>query len=320
MVVKSSLKKVMAITDRINGRKMKSLKLLLLLSPFLAFVIIFSYVPLFGWSYAFVKFNPALSISEMTFVGLDNFRALFRFTGALRTVMTNTLAISALALLSTVLPVILAIMISQVRSRKYSKFIQSATTIPHFISWVLVYSIVFSLFAPESGAVNQFLMGAGIISKPIDLLGNVEGAWFVQTGIGLWKGLGWGTIIYLAAIAGIDQELYEAAAVDGCGRFGRMWHITLPSIKPTIIILLILNTGWILNASFEVPYILGNSGLVREVSETIDIFVLRRGFGSNSVRGFSYGTAAGMFKTVVSVILLTLMNKIAGWVGEEKLV
>jgi putative aldouronate transport system permease protein len=158
----------------------------------------------------------------------------------------------------------------------------------------------------------------GLVKEKIHFMGTPEYFWWIVGFTNVWKSMGWNSIIYLAAITSIDPALYEAAAIDGYGRFGRMWHITLPGIKSTIIILLILNAGWILNAGFEVQYILGTNGLVLDVSETIDIFVLKRGFGRSG--GFAFGTAAGMFKTVVSAAILLLCNKIAGWLGEEKLV
>jgi len=316
MAVKSAISKLYTLPTRINGRKMKAVKLLLLLSPFLIFVIIFSYVPLFGWSYAFLKFNPALSISEMTFVGLDNFRAIFRYTGALQTVMTNTLAISALALMCTVLPVALAIMISQVRNKKYSKFIQSATTIPNFISWVLVYSIVFSLFAPESGVINQLLMRIGLITTPLNPLGNIEGAWFIQTGIGLWKSLGWGTIVYLAAIAGIDQELYEAAAVDGANRFQSILHITLPGLSGTYLVLFLLAVSNILSNGFEQFWVFQNA-LTSNKLEVFDTYVYRLAMVNNQ---YAFSTAMSIMKSIVGIFLLLTVNRISKTIRGDSIV
>jgi len=295
-------------------------ELILLTVPFIIFFAIFSYLPLWGLSMAFQTFRPQYSFWEQQWVGLEHFRALFTdryFIIALR----NTIAMGLINLvLHFVTAITFALFLNELRAKVFKRFVQTFSYLPHFLSWIIVCGLLASMLAMEDGIINNILLALGFIDSPIHWLGEPSYFWGIVGVSNVWKSMGWNSIIYLAAMTAINPELYEAAAVDGCGRFGRMWHITLTSIKPTIIILLILNTGWILNASFEVPYILGNSGLVREVSETIDIFVLRRGFGSNSVRGFSYGTAAGMFKTVVSVILLTLMNKIAGWVGEEKLI
>jgi len=289
---------------------------LLLLSPFLAFIAVFSYVPLFGWSYAFLKFNPALKISEMKFVGLDNFKAVFRYTGALQTVMTNTLAISALALLCTVLPVVLAIMLSQLPGKRYSRVIQSVTTIPNFISWVLVYSIAFSLFAPESGVINQVFMRIGLISQPIDLLGNVNGAWFVQTGIGLWKSLGWGSIVYLAAIAGIDQELYESAAIDGANRFKSIIHITLPGLANTYMVLLLLAISNILSNGFEQFWVFQNAMTINKL-EVFDTYVYRLAMVNSQ---YSFSTAMSVLKSVVSILLLFGANQLSKKIRGESIV
>jgi len=302
-------------------RKARTQKELILITiPYIVFFFIFSYLPLWGLSMAFQTFRPQLSFWEQDWVGFEHFRNLFAdkyFLIALR----NTIAMGLINLvLHFVTAVGFALFLNELRMKMYKKLVQTISYMPHFLSWIIVTGILASVLALEDGIINDILMALRIIDSPIHWLGEPGYFWGIVGVSTVWKSMGWNSIIYLAAMTAINPELYEAAAVDGCGRFGRMWHITLPSIKPTIIILLILNTGWILNASFEVPYLLGNSGLVREVSETIDIFVLRRGFGSQSVRGFSYGTAAGMFKTVVSVVLITLMNKIAGWAGEEKLI
>jgi putative aldouronate transport system permease protein len=211
-------------------------------------------------------------------------------------------------------------MLNELRLRKFKRIVQSISYLPHFLSWIIVCGLIASVLAMEDGVLNNILMWFGIIDAPIHWLGTPRYFWGIVGASNVWKSMGWNSIIYLAAMTSIDPALYEAAAVDGCGRFGRILNITLPGIKSTIIILLILNAGWILNAGFEIQFILGNSGLVREVSETIDIFVIRRGFGARGIGGLSYGTAAGMFRTVVSVIVIFTVNKIAGMVGEDKLI
>jgi len=303
-------------TKMLTGKQKKYLKLLLLLFPFMAYVGLFSYFPLFGWSYAFLRFNPALKISKMQFVGLDNFSALFRFTGALQTVLTNTFAISGLSLLTTVLPVIFAILISMVPSKKYAKFVQSVTTIPNFISWVLVYSLFFSLFAPESGVVNQLLIRLGLVSVPTDPLGDVNNAWFVQTGVGIWKNLGWGAIIYLAAIAGIDQELYESAAIDGANRFQSTIHITLPGLANTYFVLLLLAISNILSNGFEQYWVFQNPMTVPKL-EVFDTYVYRLAMVNNQ---YAFSTAMSIMRTIVSVTLLFSANRLSKRVRGESIV
>jgi len=295
-------------------------ELIIITIPFIVFFFIFSYYPLWGLTMAFQTFRPHLSFWEQEWVGFHHFRNLFNdryFLIALR----NTLAMGIINLvLHFVTAIAFALFLNELRLKMYKRIVQSISYLPHFLSWIIVCGLLASMLSMDDGIINNILIALGIVDRPVHWLGRPEYFWGIVGASNVWKSMGWNSIIYLAAMTAIDPALYEAAAVDGCGRFGRMWHITLPSIKSTIIVLLILNAGWILNASFEVPYILGASGLVRGVSETIDIFVLRRGFGSLSVIGYSYGTAAGMFKTVVSLIVITLCNKIAGWVGEDKLI
>ncbi|MCL2078255.1 MAG: ABC transporter permease subunit [Oscillospiraceae bacterium] len=299
----------------------RSQKELLLLSiPFIVYFFIFSYYPLWGLTMAFQTFRPHLSFWEQEWVGLTHFKNLFSdkyFTQALY----NTIMMSLINLvLHFVTAITFALFLNELRLRFFKRFVQTISYMPHFLSWIIVCGLMANMLSMDDGIINNLLMWFGIIDKPIHWLGTPGYFWGIVGVSNVWKSMGWNSIIYLAAMTAIDPALYEAAAIDGCGRFGRMWNITLPSIKPTIVILLILNAGWILNAGFEVQYLLGNSGLVMDVSETLDIFVLRRGFGSRSVIGYSYGTAAGMFKTVVSLVVITICNFAAKWVGEERLV
>ena len=301
--------------------KAKTQKELVLLSiPFIAFFFIFFYFPLWGLTMAFQIFRPEFSFWEQEWVGLMHFRNLFSdqyFALALR----NTLVMAVINLiLHFVTAIVFALFLNELRLMKYKRVVQSISYLPHFLSWIIVCGIMANMLAMEDGVINNLLMFFGLIDSPIHWLGEPKYFWGIVGASNVWKSMGWNSIIYLAAMTAINPELYEAAAVDGCGRFGRMWHITLPCIRPTIVVLFILNAGWILNVNFEVPYLLGNSGLVMDVSETIDIFVLRRGFGSRGILGLSYGTAAGMFKTVVSVVVIFICNKIASWLGEEKLI
>ena len=302
-------------------QKARGQKELLILSiPFIIFFFIFHYFPLWGLTMAFQMFRPELSFWEQEWVGLLHFRNLFTdqyFAIAMR----NTLAMAGINLvLHFVTAIAFALFLNELRLKFYKRIVQTISYLPHFLSWIIVCGLLANILAMEDGILNRLLMFFGFIDSPIHWLGTPEYFWGIVGASNVWKSMGWNSIIYLAAITAINPALYEAAAVDGCGRFGRMWHITLPSIKPTIIILLILNAGWILNVNFEVPFLLGNNALVAEVSETLDIFVLRRGFGSRGIHGLSYGTAAGMFRTVVSVVIIFMCNKIAGWAGEEKLV
>ncbi len=298
----------------------KQKELILISIPFFIYIFIFSYLPLAGLAMAFQNYKPQKSFFEQEWVGLKHFKNLFTDPDFYR-VMRNTLAMSIINLvLAFVTAIAFALILNELTGRLngFKRVVQTISYMPHFLSWIIVCGLVSNVLAMDGGILNEVLVSLGIVNEKIHFMGTPEYFWWIVGFTNVWKSMGWNSIIYLAAITSIDPALYEAAAIDGYGRFGRMWHITLPGIKSTIIVLLILNAGWILNAGFEVQYILGTNGLVLDVSETIDIFVLKRGFGRSG--GFAFGTAAGMFKTVVSAAILLLCNKIAGWLGEEKLV
>jgi len=288
----------------LSEKRKRKLILLFYLMPFLVFVLIFSYVPLLGWRYAFFEFTPGLAFGDLEFVGLRYFRVIFDGSTAFGSVMVNTLAISALGLIGSVVPVIFAIMISQMRSSKLSKAVQTICSVPNFISWILVYSIFFSLFSINDGIVNNVLMSLGVISQPTNVLGDAQNAWIIQAIISLWKTTGWSAIIYLAAIAGIDSEQYEAASIDGAGRFQKIIHITLPGLSSTYFVLLLLAIANILSNGFEQYWEFQNA-LTRERLEVLDTYVYRLGMLNMQ---YSFATAMGMFRSIISVILLTIAN------------
>ncbi len=297
-----------------NIKKQKSLILMSL--PILIYVLIFNYGPLWGLTMAFQYFKPAKSFMEQEWVGWGNFVRMFTDDSFIR-VIRNTLAMGTINLiLSFVFAITLAILINEIRHTFFKKVVQSISYLPHFLSWIIVTGIVANFFATGDGIINTFLIKLGLIDKGIAWLGTPEFFWGIVGGSHVWKETGWNSIIYLAAIAGISPELYEAAFMAGANRFQRIRYITLPGIKSTIVVLLILNLGWILNAGFEVQYLLGN-GIVADVSETIDIYVLKYGIRLSE---YSLATAAGMFKSVVSLIMLSSTNYIAGKLGEDKLV
>jgi putative aldouronate transport system permease protein len=298
----------------------KQKELVLISIPYFVYIFIFSYLPLWGLTMAFQNYKPARSFFEQEWVGFRHFKNLFADPDFFR-VMRNTLGMSIINLVfSFVTAIAFALLLNELTGGfyRFKRVVQTISYMPHFLSWIIVCGLVSNVLAMDGGILNDLLLKLGLVSEKIHFMGEPRYFWWIVGFTNVWKSMGWNSIIYLAAITSIDPALYEAAAIDGYGRFGRMWNITLPGIKSTIIILLILNAGWILNAGFEVQYILGTNGLVLDVSETIDIFVLKRGFGRSG--GFAFGTAAGMFKTVVSATILILCNKIAGWIGEEKLV
>jgi putative aldouronate transport system permease protein len=284
--------------------------------PLILYVILFAYVPLWGWSMAFQNYRPARSFSEQEWAGFRWFIFLFTDPGFLR-VLRNTLAMSLINMvLGYVTAISLALLLNELKNIGFKRLVQTISYLPHFLSWVIVTGLVSSMLAIEHGAINDVLMALGIIKEPILFLGEPKYFWGVVGVTYVWKEVGWNTIIYLAAIAGIDPNLYEAAEIDGCNRFHKMWFITLPGIKATIIILLIMSIGRILDAGFEMQYLLMRNSTM-DVAETIDIFVLRYGINLNN---YSLATAAGMFKNVVNVTLIFLANWLARRMGEERLI
>ncbi len=278
--------------------------LFLLALPFLAIVVVFSYVPLFGWAYAFFDFVPGVSLSESAFAGLKYFKRVFSGASDFWAVMRNTLGISSLNILFSFVPVLFAIMVSQLHFRKLSRPIQTLASIPNFISWVLVYSIVFMLVASNDSALNIVMTKTGLFDEPYNVLMDVDKAWLVQVFIGIWKNTGFNAIIYLAAIVGIDQELYQAAEVDGAGTMRKIWHVTLPGVVPTYFVLLLLSISNMLSNGFEQFWLFGN-GMTWDRLEVFDTYVYRLGIQNME---YSFSTALGIFKSVVSIILLTAAN------------
>ena len=297
-------------------KKIKKQKALVLMSiPFLIYIFIFCYAPLIGWLMAFQNFKPAKGLFDQTWVGLKQIKFLFSDPTFVK-VIRNTLAMSLINLtLSFACSIGFALLLNEVKNILSKKFVQTVSYLPHFLSWIIVTGIVSQVLSTETGIVNQLLMWFNIIDKPINFFAETKYFWGIVGAANVWKEVGWGSIIYLSAITAINPDLYEAAEIDGAGRLQKMWHITLPGIKPTIFILLIINIGNILNAGFEVQYLLGN-GLVQEVSQTIDIFVLRYGI---SLGNYSLATAAGIFKSVISIVLIFLANRFAKTMGEERL-
>jgi putative aldouronate transport system permease protein len=284
--------------------------------PIILYVILFTYVPLWGWTMAFQNYRPARSFSQQEWAGIKWFKFLFEDQVFLRTIR-NTIAMSVInTTLGFITAIGFALLLNEVRKILFKRFIQTISYLPHFLSWVVVTGLVSAMLTTDDGAVNNVFMALGFIKEPILWLAEPNYFWGVIGVTYVWKEVGWNTIIYLAAMAGIDPALYEAADIDGCNRYQKMWRITLPCIKPTIIILLLMSIGRILDAGFEMQYLLRN-GLVMDVSDTIDVYVLI--FGLN-MRNYSLATAAGMFKNVVNVALLFVANEIAKRAGEERLV
>ena len=290
-------------------------ELILIALPFVVYILVFNYAPLMGWLMAFQRYRPGLGLWEQEWVGLENFKMLFSDASFIR-VIRNTISMSLINLsLGFFFSIAFAVMLNELKNRHVKKIIQTVSYLPHFLSWIIVTGIVLDVLSTETGVINQLLMALNVIEQPINFLADPKYFWWIVGFSNVWKSTGWGSIIYLSSMSSINEELYEAAEMDGANRLRKIWHITLPGIKPTIFILLLINIGNIMNAGFEVQYLLGN-GLVQEVSQTIDIYVLRYGI---SLGNYSLATAAGIFNSVISVVLITLANKFSKAAGEESL-
>lgn len=301
--------------QQITWSLIKSQRQLIFMSvPLLAYIILFAYVPVWGWTMAFQNYKPARSFGQQEWVGFKQFKFLFTDDSFLR-VLRNTLGMSIINLvLGFVTAIALALLLNEIKNIFWKRTVQTISYLPHFLSWIIVTGIVATSLASD-GIVNDVLMRLHLIKEPILWLSEGKYFWGVVGASHVWKEVGWNTIIYLAAMAAIDPALYEAADIDGASRYRKMLHVTLPGIKPTIVILLIMSIGHILEAGFEVQYLLGN-GLVVDWAETIDIFVLKYGIAQGN---YSLATAGGIFKTVVSVTMLLFANWIAKRLGEERL-
>ncbi|WP_138754684.1 ABC transporter permease [Paenibacillus sinopodophylli] len=301
------------------GRLKEQRLLYVLMLPALIVTLLFSYVPMFGLYMAFINYSPGGGsffgqFFTTEFVGLEWFNYFFT-NGDFYRVMRNTLAQSFLSLLfGFPMPIILALMINELRNGWFKKTFQTVSYMPHFISWVIAANIIITVLSSE-GVLNNILTGIGLIDEPIQFMQKGPLFWWIIAISNTWKDMGFNAIMYLAAISAINPELYEVAKVDGASRLKQILHITLPSIKPTIIILAILAVGGILNAGFDQQFLLQNN-TVLQYSEVIDTYTYKYGLQNGM---FSYGAAVGLFKSVVAFILVLSVNTMAKKMNEQSL-
>lgn len=299
----------MKIADKTNVQRkkknwQKDWQLHLMILPGLLFILIFKYMPLGGINIAFKEFLPGKGIWGSPWVGLENFEYMLALPDTKR-VMWNTLFIAAAKILINFpVPIIISILLNEVKNHRFKRSVQTIIYLPYFISWVILAGIIQDLFAKE-GLINQFLGIFG--AEPVFFLGNKYAFLGVLIGTDVWKNFGYNTVVYLAAITGIDETLYEAAKIDGANRFQQIWNVTLPGIAPIVVLMMILNLGNVLNAGFEQIFNLYNP-LVYETADIIDTFVYRI---SLVEANYSLGTAVGLLKSVVSFILIVTSYKIA---------
>jgi putative aldouronate transport system permease protein len=293
--------------------------LFVLMLPAFIVTLLFSYLPMFGLYMAFTNYSPGggpffQQFFTTKFVGFEWFNYFFT-SGDFFLVMRNTLAQSLLSLLfGFPLPIILALMINELRNGWFKRTFQTVSYMPHFISWVIAANIIITVLS-SNGVINNVLTGLGIINEPIQFMQTGPLFWWIIALANTWKDMGFNAIMYLAAISAINPELYEVAKVDGASRLKQMLHITLPSIKPTVIILAILAVGGILNAGFDQQYLLQNN-TVAQYSEVIDTYTYKYGLQNGM---FSYGAAVGLFKSVIAFILLISVNSMAKKMNEQSL-
>lgn len=271
--------------------------------PFFVLVIMFNYMPLFGWVYSLFNYKPGIPLFKCDFVGLKYFKLFLTDRYDMHRVMKNTITFALIGYVISPLPMIFAIMLNEVRCRPYKKFVQTISTMPNFVSWVIVYSIMFSIFSTD-GLLNDWLFSLGLIEKPTNVLADAGAVYWFQTALGQWKSLGWSSIIYLAAISGIDQEMYEAANIDGATRLQSIWYITVPSLMPTFIVLLLLSIGNFVSVGFDQYFVFKNNVNAANI-EVLDVYVYRIGLMNTD---YSYGVAIGIMKSFVSIVLLFFAN------------
>ncbi|WP_135555738.1 ABC transporter permease [Paenibacillus cymbidii] len=285
--------------------------LYLMMVPALLFLVVFKYAPMYGVVIAFKDYNLIQGVFGSRWVGLQYFRELFAFD-EFPQVIRNTLAISLMKLIvGFPAPIVLALLLNELRLNKFKRSVQTVTYLPHFISWVVIGGIAVDVLSPSSGIVNKAIQAFGF--EPIFFLSSEKLFRWILVFSDTWKEVGWGAIIYLAALLGINDELFQAATVDGAGRMRQIWHISLPSIRSTIIVLLLLRIGHLLDAGFEQVLVMYNT-TVYDVADIIDTYVFRVGLGTMQ---FGLTTAAGLFKSVIGCVLLVLANTLARRMGED---
>ena len=300
-------------------RAIEQWDLQLLVIPGILLLFVFSYIPIYGLVMAFQEYRMGDFPGQSEWVGFKQFIALFTDKN-LPLVLRNTLAISGLKLtIGFVCPIVFAVFLNEMHRDGIKKVIQTISYLPHFISWTVCATLLFDFLKADGGAVNELLVGLHLINEPIDFFGRGDLFWGLALISGTWKELGWNSIIFISAMAGVDAEMYEAADIDGATRAQKMWHITIKAIKPTIVLLFIMNVGGILNQNFDQIMMLtkqlGNP-MLKETANVIDTYIFQVGISQNRA---SFGTAAGLVKSLINFVLLIGANTIADKAGENAL-
>jgi putative aldouronate transport system permease protein len=293
-------------------------KLFLMFLPFALLAFVFCYLPLFGWRYAFFDYQAGDSLTKENFVGFKWFTYLFQNAATRRDivrVLRNTLAMSGLGILTSWVPLAFAVLLTEIENKKFRRFVQTFTTVPNFISWIIVYTIALAIFSTD-GFVNSIAMNMGWITTPKQYLMGDHGTWLKMLAWGLWKGTGWSAIIYIAGISGIDRQLYEAATVDGANRFQRIWNVTLPGLLPTYMVMLLMSVAGMLSNGLD-QYLVFSNASNSKTMEVLDLYVYNLGIAGGSI---PLSTVIGMAKSIVSVVLLFMANGISKLTRGESIV
>ncbi len=289
----------------LRHKSKKDFKLFLYVLPCIALIWIFKYKPLEGWAYALYDYKPGYDLADCRYVGLENFKFLFSNPLMLKQLMNalkNTFGINLLGYLFSPLPMFFAVFLSEIRSKKFQKVVQTVTSLPNFVSWVIMFSLASSMFG-SNGFINSVLTSLGMDPIP-NILMSSDNVWLTQVLLQQWKSLGWSAIVYFAAIAGCDQTIYEAASVDGANRMQRMWHITLPQLIPTYFVLLVMHVGHIITTGVD-QYMIFSTPMNMESIQTLDLYIYNIGMGSGRL---SYAVAVGLMQSVVAIIMFSITN------------
>lgn len=305
-------------TAKVSSRKKDSKKLVLIILPLLVLTFLFSYLPLTGWIYAFYDYRAPLRLNQCEFVGFKWFVKLFANPTQIRqmiVVLENTFAMSLIGIATSILPLLFAVFLNDIKVKWFKNLVQTITTVPNFISWTLVYSVAFALFS-TTGMVNSLLQRMGVIDSALKFLDSGNHVWLSMTLWSIWKNLGWDAIMYLAAISGIDGEMYDAARVDGAGRFQTMRYITIPSLLPTFFVLVMLKVASFLSNGMDQYYVFQNA-FNKERIQVLDLYVYNIGMTGKSL---SLATAVGILKSLVSVTLLFIVNWLSKKIRGESII
>lgn len=288
----------------------------LMLAPAIICSLLFAYIPLSAWYVAFSEYHLGGSLFGGEFVGLKYFYKIFQDSSDLGYLIQNTLVINGVSLAVVLVSAMsLAILLQECRWKKGAKLVQTVSFFPYFISWVVAYALVWALLAVKSGSINQFLVNAGILKQGINVLGEAKYSWRLMILLNLWKSIGYNTVIFLSTIAGIPSDQYEAARIDGAGRFQLIRYVTLPNLLPTLSVLLVMNAGWILNSNLEQFFIFYNATNWSRM-EVLDMYIYKFGL---KMLDFPYATAMSMIKSFVSILLLVAVNKVVKRINKQSM-